>query len=638
MGWHQMLGGAVVNSKFDNLGIRSKLFLLVGIALAVMGGIVFQSMVSIRSLNSTLSQFGDTRLPLTIDVGEIHAASHGIPRFLWLAVSLGQQEAGREKALGSVQHFVTVMDENVGKIEKVPMPASTREKVAAIVPKAAALKQIAEKGIQLINVKTDQGGLEAKKFLLQNLPEAAVPFTKSLEELLQEVEKDNSSLVDQAKTDSAKNLKYLVMTPIVLSVFFVFLGLMIASGLVRKFLGLSKEISSASQFVASSSSQLASASRSLADSASVQASSLQETAASLEEMNAMIQSNKDAVSQVNELTQKSRQSSDSGKHVVEQMGQAIEGISDSNQKIMEQVNLSNQQFSEIVKVIAEIGNKTKVINDIVFQTKLLSFNASVEAARAGEHGKGFAVVAEEVGNLAQMSGNAAKEISEMLDASIHKVQSIATETKSKVEVLIEEGKHRVETGISVVGQCREVLNSISGEVEKVAEMATSISSATQEQSNGVSEMAKAMSLLDNSTQQNSAAATESAAAVESLSAQAEQLKKLGVNFVAAVQGAGASVQVNSHSRPTLQTQKVSHQSSTKPARKSEKSVQAHHGTHKSAKVVDIKSHPKKVAKNHEPILASHSASSAPVRNIEPEKKVVGIEGVPTADDHRFEDL
>ncbi|MBC7465119.1 MAG: hypothetical protein H7256_03945 [Bdellovibrio sp.] len=48
----------------------------------------------------------------------------------------------------------------------------------------------------------------------------------------------------------------------------------------------------------------------------------------------------------------------------------------------------------------EIGNKTKVINDIVFQTKLLSFNASVEAARAGEHGKGFAVVAEEVGKLA----------------------------------------------------------------------------------------------------------------------------------------------------------------------------------------------------------------------------------------------
>ena len=62
-------------------------------------------------------------------------------------------------------------------------------------------------------------------------------------------------------------------------------------------------------------------------------------------------------------------------------------------------NESNKEIQEIVKVIAEIGNKTKVINDIVFQTKLLSFNASVEAARAGENGKGFAVVAEEVGKL-----------------------------------------------------------------------------------------------------------------------------------------------------------------------------------------------------------------------------------------------
>jgi methyl-accepting chemotaxis protein len=78
---------------------------------------------------------------------------------------------------------------------------------------------------------------------------------------------------------------------------------------------------------------------------------------------------------------------------------------------MNQINYSNEQMSEIVKVIQEIETKTKVINDIVFQTKLLSFNASVEAARAGEQGKGFAVVAEEVGNLAQMSGNAAKEIS-----------------------------------------------------------------------------------------------------------------------------------------------------------------------------------------------------------------------------------
>lgn len=71
------------------------------------------------------------------------------------------------------------------------------------------------------------------------------------------------------------------------------------------------------------------------------------------------------------------------------MGVAIGEISESNNRILQQVEDSNQKITDIVKVINEIGTKTKVINDIVFQTKLLSFNASVEAARAGEHGKGL---------------------------------------------------------------------------------------------------------------------------------------------------------------------------------------------------------------------------------------------------------
>ena len=78
---------------------------------------------------------------------------------------------------------------------------------------------------------------------------------------------------------------------------------------------------------------------------------------------------------------------------------------------------------------------------IVFQTKLLSFNASVEAARAGEYGKGFSVVAEEVGNLAQMSGIAAKDISALLQSSVKKVEQIATESKTKIDRLVQNSKH-----------------------------------------------------------------------------------------------------------------------------------------------------------------------------------------------------
>lgn len=121
---------------------------------------------------------------------------------------------------------------------------------------------------------------------------------------------------------------------------------------------------------------------------------------------------------------------------------AIEDIHKSNQNMMMSVEKSNANIEEIIQVIHEISNKTKVINEIVFQTKLLSFNASVEAARAGEQGKGFSVVAEEIGSLAAMSGNAAQEISAMLTESTTKVEKIVNTTKSEVGALMIEGKRK----------------------------------------------------------------------------------------------------------------------------------------------------------------------------------------------------
>jgi methyl-accepting chemotaxis protein len=196
---------------------------------------------------------------------------------------------------------------------------------------------------------------------------------------------------------------------------------------------------------------------------------------------------------------------------------------------MRDINESNAQIGEIVKVIREIDSKTKVINDIVFQTKLLSFNASVEAARAGEHGKGFAVVAEEVGNLAAMSGGAAEEISSLLESSIQKVESIAGLTKTKVE------------GGTVVAQdCGSVLDDIVKSVTSVTKMAGEISSACTEQSQGVQEITKAMNQLDQMTQQNAATSEEAASAAEELSAQAESLNSLVRTLTQAVEGGSSN--------------------------------------------------------------------------------------------------
>jgi methyl-accepting chemotaxis protein len=278
----------------------------------------------------------------------------------------------------------------------------------------------------------------------------------------------------------------------------------------------STEVTAAAQLIASSSEELSQA-------ATEQASSLEETASAIEEMNSMVQKNAESAKRTSELAMDSNQSAEKGKFVVRNMIKAIDEISGSNADIKAQIDISNQKISDIVQVISEIGNKTKIINDIVFQTKLLSFNASVEAARAGEHGKGFAVVAEEVGSLAEMSGNAAKEISDMLEGSIQKVEGIVNETKTKVTTLILEGKNKVDSGTKIAQECGQVLNEIVDNISSVTQMAGEISTACQEQAVGVQQITKAMSQLDQVTQINATASEQVAGSAEELSGQSESL-------------------------------------------------------------------------------------------------------------------
>ena len=356
--------------------------------------------------------------------------------------------------------------------------------------------------------------------------------------------------------------------------------------------------------VTAAAQQIASSSEELSQAATEQAASLEETAASIEEMNSMVQKNAENALRTSELAVSSSNSAEKGKIVVNDMINAINDISVSNNTIMVQVDDSNQKISDIVKVIAEIGNKTKVINDIVFQTKLLSFNASVEAARAGEHGKGFAVVAEEVGNLAQMSGNAAKEISSMLESSIQKVEGIVNETKQKVSYLIQDGKHKVEVGSEIAKQCGDVLNEIVSNISNVTQMANEISTACQEQSQGVQEITKAMNQLDQVTQTNASTSEEAASSAEELAAQADSLKTVVSTLIKTIRGDKGSAFAEASNYAAI------------PAR--EKSEQRSYTTN----VVQMKQKKATV----------HSAPSPKF------KRASGGSGIPSENDPRFEDV
>ncbi len=360
--------------------------------------------------------------------------------------------------------------------------------------------------------------------------------------------------------------------------------------------------------VSTSATQIASASEELSQATTEQAASLQETSSSIEEISSMINANTENAKQSSVVSEQSLSTAERGKVVVDHMISAIGEINNSNSGIMNQINETNKEIENIVKIIREIGTKTKVINDIVFQTKLLSFNASVEAARAGEQGKGFAVVAEEVGNLASMSGAAALEITSMLDGSIKTVEGIVKDSKEKIEKLILNGREKVDTGTRVAHECEEVLNEIVASVASVSKMVNEISSASQEQAHGVHEITKAISQLDQVTQQNTSNSADSANAAGSLSGQASILNSLVQKLVQTIEGGSGETAVkvrntpgpkNNPSTPNIPTMR------------------------------NMQSAPK-IAK------AQSQVKVAPKKEIKTES--VSVSAIPSSNDNRFEDV
>ncbi|MEA9356957.1 methyl-accepting chemotaxis protein [Bacteriovorax sp. PP10] len=422
---------------------------------------------------------------------------------------------------------------------------------------------------------------------------------------------------DEAKDAGASATKLTVMLILIFGVIGFVTAFTFSNMLTATLKAISDALDDSSTQVSSAAGQIAASSQELSQAVTEQASSLEETSSSVEEMSSMVNVNTENAKKASENSGLSKRQAERGRTVVEEMVQSMSLINDSNNNIMNQINKSNEQMGEIVKVIQEIETKTKVINDIVFQTKLLSFNASVEAARAGEQGKGFAVVAEEVGNLAQMSGNAAKEISEMLASSVHKVEAIVHETRSSVDGLIADGKEKVRNGTKVAEECGEVLAEIVANVSNVATMANEISVASDEQSKGIQEITKAMGQLDQVTQTNAQTSEQAAHSAEQLSVQAVSLKDQVVTLVAVINGNGKNIPVVTK----VKTKTETHTNTKTPP--------------KASNVLPMKKAPA-------PKPAAKVVSHAPVAT--PKKAAAGINGgkavgnLPSYDHPGFEDV
>lgn len=346
----------------------------------------------------------------------------------------------------------------------------------------------------------------------------------------EEVLKFQKLVAEEAvSTASELSRKTFMTNSIIVGIGFLFaiaFGFIFSSLISTKLKKISETLNNDSKRITTSSQEVEGTAVSLAESAREQASAVQETVASVTELKEMVRTTNDNCFKTKEMANKNNDSVDEGKKVLNNMVVAVDQVRNSNDQIMNTIQKTNESFNEVLKVINEIASKTKLINDIVFQTKLLSFNASVEAARAGEHGKGFAVVAEEVGKLAQMSGNSANEISKILTSSIETVNSIVNENKSNAEKFMQIAKEKVNESQAVASQCEKIFDRVVENSQMVNSLVDEITMASNEQLQGIEQITKAIEQINMATHSNSTISEEINSASNQIAQQAKGIDSL----------------------------------------------------------------------------------------------------------------
>lgn len=268
--------------------------------------------------------------------------------------------------------------------------------------------------------------------------------------------------------------------------------------MTNKLRGVVSSVKTGAENVSTGSTELASSSGSLSQGATEQAASIEEVSSSMEEMSANIRQNAENAKETEHMAVKAAEDTEEG-------GNAV---------------------TQTVEAMKEIAEKISIVEEIARQTNLLALNAAIEAARAGEHGKGFAVVAAEVRKLAERSGAAAAEISELSSSSVE-----------------------------VAEQAGTMLTNIVPDIKRTAELVQEIAAASNEQNEGAEQINRAIQQLDQVVQQNASASEEMASTSEELSSQAQVLQS-SMNFFkldqrAALSGAAPVTRSVSEVQPAL---------------------------------------------------------------------------------------
>ncbi|MDZ7819413.1 MAG: methyl-accepting chemotaxis protein [Aliarcobacter sp.] len=214
--------------------------------------------------------------------------------------------------------------------------------------------------------------------------------------------------------------------------------------------------------------------------ANEQAASLEETAAALEEITSITRNNAQNASKMATL------------------GETVKSAVVNGQSLASKTAISMEEINEKVTAINEA---ITVIDQIAFQTNILSLNAAVEAATAGEAGRGFAVVAAEVRNLASRSAEAAKEI----------------------KLLVEDANAKANSGKDISGEMIKGYETLNSHISETIQLIHDVSSGSKEQMTGIEQINDTVTMLDRVTQENASEANQINSIASDVSIMAQEL-------------------------------------------------------------------------------------------------------------------
>jgi methyl-accepting chemotaxis protein len=260
----------------------------------------------------------------------------------------------------------------------------------------------------------------------------------------------------------------------------------------------------------SAANEIAATSEQMSRGASDQSTQVDQVASAIEEMSAsIIQASKNAGT----ATDTSRSAAENASQGGNIVAQTIQGM----QRITDQVRSSAKSIGALATSADRIGEIINVIDDIADQTNLLALNAAIEAARAGEQGRGFAVVADEVRKLAERTGKATGEISEM-------IKSVQQQTEDAVKSM-EEGIKQVESGTGLADRAGQSLGEIVSMSQQVMSMVQEIATGSDEQADAAEQISKNVQQIATVVKESVKGAEQAAAAAEELNRQAESMNR-----------------------------------------------------------------------------------------------------------------